>query len=184
LACNPGQFSAPGDTACQACPAGQYRLAPQPDCLPCQEGWFAPDAAQAVCVRCNTTCEPGQYDAGVCPGASTNFIVCAGCAGGLPGNASWSTTSLESCTYDCLPGFYHADGGCKVCTSRTCEAGRRYTPCTATSDSHCDVLCEDSAKPAFHSHWENGCSWVCDAGYELRVWDYVMFTLRECALTG
>jgi hypothetical protein len=45
------------------------------------------------------------------------------------------------------------------------------------------VPCEDPDKPSVYSHWEKGagCPWACDAGYELRVWDYVMFQLRECA---
>jgi hypothetical protein len=70
--------------------------------------------------------------------------------------------------------------------SRVCGPGWQFTPCTAVADSHCDEACVDPDKPAFHSHWENGgyCAWACDAGYELRVWDYVMFTLRECAPAG
>jgi hypothetical protein len=185
VACGAGTFSAGGGaTACQACPAGQYRLAGQAFCVGCQAGWFAPDPAQGACVRCNTTCEAGLYDAGVCPGAGPPFVLCLGCPGGLPGNASWSAAngSAPSCTYDCLDGFYHLDGAtCRACTPRECEPGWRFTACTAGADSHCDQACVDADKPSVYSHWEKDCAWACDAGYELRVWDYGMFTLRECA---
>jgi hypothetical protein len=44
----------------------------------------------------------------------------------------------------------------------------------------------DASKPTVYSHWEESpdCRWACDAGYELRVWDYIMFELRECVPTG
>jgi hypothetical protein len=136
-----------------------------------------------------------------CPGnlPTQTYAICRECPP-LPGNASWAnltidpmTTNgraLEECAFDCLPGFYHAGGGCEACTatgsSRTCPAGFRLSECTALRDANCDTPCVDTNKPTFYSHWEagSGCPWACDDGYELRVWDYVMFQLRECSPTS
>lgn len=188
VACGAGNFSGMGATQCQTCPYGQYRTTGQggcQNCTPANSGWFAPDPALAACVRCNTSCAmPGWYRAGSCPGdASGKYSVCKPCPGGLPGNASWVAGNTTDCAFDCKTGFYHSDGACRPCTARACEAGLVLTTCTADADSHCDVACEDPDKPNVYSHWEKGagCPWACDDGYELRVWDYVMFQLRECA---
>jgi hypothetical protein len=175
-------------TACTSCDYGKYRLSGQGGpCAACPlEGWFAPDAALAVCVQCNFTCaQEGWQRDSECPGDTTGrYSVCKECAGGLPDNATWSNTT--ECVYDCLPGFYRIAFGCAPCTQRVCEAGFRFAQCTETSDSHCDNACEDTRKPAFHSHWEVGenCPWDCDDGYELRSWNYVLFRLWECVLAA
>jgi hypothetical protein len=190
VACGAGNFSLPAATKCETCVDGKYRLASQAvcqNCTPVSSGWYAPDPALAMCVKCNTTCKAkGWYRAGDCPGdASGRYSVCLPCPGGLPGNATWRASNATECAFDCLTGFYHSDGRCQRCTNRTCEAGQRLTACAPSADSHCDVECEDPDKPAFHSHWEKGenCPWACDAGYGLVVWDYVLFNLRECAPT-
>ena len=191
-ACGAGTFTVGTGTAasCEACEFGKFRSNPQSaGCSPCENiGWFAPDARTSVCVRCNTSCsimDGMQWDR-ACPGDPTGFFsVCKECAGGLPGNASWNGT--RECVYDCLPGFYRSVGGCSACTSsRVCEAGWRLAACTEYADSNCDEACVDAAKPVFHSHWSAGenCPWACDDGYELRVWDYTLFKLRECALVA
>ena len=188
VACGAGNFSRAGATRCEACPYGQYRVGGQAacqNCTPANSGWFAPDPAQAACVRCNATCAgmPGWYREGACPG-DDRYSVCRECPGGLPRNASWIPANATDCAFECQAGFYHAGGTCGPCNAtRVCEAGSRLTACTAGADSHCDVPCEDPDKPSVYSHWEKGagCPWACDAGYELRVWDYVMFQLRECA---
>jgi hypothetical protein len=188
VACGAGNFSRAGATRCEACPYGQYRVGGQAacqNCTPANSGWFAPDPAQAACVRCNATCAgmPGWYREGACPG-DDRYSVCRECPGGLPRNASWIPANATDCAFECQAGFYHAGGACGPCNAtRVCEAGFRLTACTAGADSHCDVPCEDPDKPSVYSHWEKGagCPWACDAGYELRVWDYVMFQLRECA---
>jgi hypothetical protein len=188
-ACSAGTYTnATGSTACQACEYGKYRLSGQSGaCLGCDtNGWFAPDASLSACVPCNASCamDGWRWDR-PCPGAS-GYSVCRECEPGLPPNATWS--SWTECAYDCLAGFYRAEGGqCLACTQgRACPAGRRLTNCTELADSHCDLACVDAHKPAVHSHWETGqnCPWACDYGYELRVWDYVMFQLRECVLAG
>jgi hypothetical protein len=188
-ACSAGTYTnATGSTACQACEYGKYRLSGQSGaCLGCDtNGWFAPDASLSACVPCNASCamDGWRWDR-PCPGAS-GYSVCRECEPGLPPNATWS--SWTECAYDCLAGFYRAEGGqCLACTQgRACPAGRRLTNCTELADSHCDLACVDANKPAVHSRWENGtdCPWACDDGYELRVWDYVMFQLRECALAA
>ena len=188
-ACSAGKYAnTTGSTACQACEFGQYRMAGQTGgCLGCDlPGWFAPDASLGACVRCNASCamDGWRWDR-PCPGAS-GYSVCRECGAGLPPNASWS--NWTECAFDCLAGFYRVEGGqCLACTQgRVCPAGRRLTNCAELADSHCDEACVDTNKPTIHSHWETGvnCPWACDYGYELRVWDYVMFQLRECALAG
>ena len=184
-ACGAGNYSGPGATRCEAWMEGKYRLSGQATCQGCAAGWFAPVPTQAVCVQCNASCDLGLYRSGACPGDGL-LSVCTVCPGGLPSNARWSSNA-SACTFQCLSGFFHTGGGCQRCnTSRVCGAGWQYTPCTAVADSHCDKACVDANKPAFHSHWETGgfCLWACDAGYTLQVWDYIMFTLRECAPTG
>jgi hypothetical protein len=184
-ACEAGKFSAGGGaTACRACEYGQYRLGGMASCAACATaGWFAPDAGLGVCVPCNASCALGWQRARACPGGA-GLVVCARCEEALPANASWSNRS--ECAYDCQPGSYRVQGGaCLPCNaSLACPAGRRLAACTDIADANCDEACTDPDKPAFNAHWEEGpgCPWACDDGYELRVWDYVMFQLRECAL--
>ena len=188
-ACPAGSFSTDlGATACTRCEFGKYRLSGQAGaCLSCPlTGWYAPDARSGACVRCNTSCamDGWRWDS-ACPGDTTGlFSVCKECAGGLPGNASWGNQT--ECAYDCLPGFYRLQGGCGKCTARACQAGWRRAECSEWADSNCDTECVDASKPALHSRWTTGenCPWACDEGYELRVWDYVLFQLRECAAVG
>ena len=200
-ACGAGTFTrgAEGATACEACEFGKYRTSSvQLECQSCAlRGWYAPDAAAGDCVPCNETCATAgmQWDRW-CPGDTTRgYSVCKACDGGLPDNATWANFSvdpvvaaraLEECAYDCLDGFYHANGGCEACTQdRVCDAGWRLSECTNYADSNCDTACVDTNKPSFYSHWiagANNCQWTCDDGYTLRVWDYVMFSLRECTL--
>lgn len=186
-ACGAGTFTdAPAQTACRGCDFGKYRVAGnQAACSECAvPGWFAPDAAKSECVPCNETCALGWRWSRACPGKG-QLSVCEECEGGLPGNASWSNRS--ECAYDCLPGFFRGVDSCLPCTTnRTCPAGRRLTECTELADTHCDEPCEDASKPEFYSHWETGddCPWACDAGFELRTWDYAIFQLRECARVG
>ena len=188
-----------GATACEPCPDGSYRTSGSvgEGCSTCAiAGWFAPDPAQGVCVRCNTTCAlEGWRWKGTCPGdASGNFSVCEPCPGGVPANGRWVNVSadpvmrrraLEECVYECDAGFYHnGEGECMECNStRVCEPGRRLTACTPWADSHCDTECVDEQKPQLYSHWvagSNACAWACDEGKTLAVTDYVIFTLREC----
>jgi hypothetical protein len=116
------------------------------------------------------------------------YLICSECPTPLPGNASWSPVNESGmeCAFDCLAGFYHANGVCLKCTSPVCPPGWNVSACTPFADANCDQPCVDAEKPAFYSHWKNGtaCSWECDDGYELRVWDYVMFQMRECAPSG
>lgn len=185
-ACGAGSYaSAVGSTACLPCEFGTYRLAQARGCSSCGLArWFAPDAASDACVPCNASCamDGWRFDR-ACPGDGGGYSVCRPCERGLPENATWA--NWTECAYDCAGGFYRAEGGlCLRCTEdRVCPAGYRLTPCTELADSHCDTACADANKPVIYSHWENGtdCAWACDDGYELRVWDYVMFLLRECA---
>ena len=184
-ACGAGRYSAGGGaTACLACDFGKYRVGAMAACAGCPTaGWFAPDAGSVACVPCNASCAPGWRASRACPGGG-GLVVCAECEGALPGNATWTG---DACAYDCLPGFFRAPGGCLPCNaSLACPAGRRLAACTEIADANCDEACADLEKPDFHSHWEEGpdCPWACDEGHELRVWDYVMFQLRECALVG
>lgn len=196
--------SGTGATACEACATGLYRTTGVSSigggCKNCsQQGWFAPDPTQGVCVACNRTCAlPGWRWGGICPGdPSGNYSVCEPCPGGLPANGTWSNITvdpvrrykaLEECAYECATGFYHNDlagTGCLACnTSRVCEPGWRLTQCTQWADSHCDVECVDDQKPQLYSHWLAGndpaCAWACDEGKTLVVTNYVIFTLREC----
>ena len=189
-ACGAGKFTAgQGASACQSCPVGQYRLSGQQRCQSCSlRGWFAPVPSSATCVQCNTSCTtPGWRLAEDCPGDSTGkYGICMECPVSLPSNASWvpvSETNVEECSFNCLPGFYHADGSCVACTALVCPAGWNASACTPFADANCDQACVDAEKPTIYSHWKEGtaCSWGCDDGYELRVWDYVVFKLRECA---
>ena len=191
--CGAGKFTnVSGSTACWPCEFGKYRLAGQAGgCVSCgSEGWFAPDATVGVCVQCNATCSAvdGWRVDRACPGFD-GYRVCRPCELGLPANATWNRNGTE-CAYDCLEGFYREQGGrCLECSvNRVCPAGFRLTACTELADSHCDTPCEDPDKPIIYSHWKNAtaaggmdCAWECDEGYELRVWDYTMFVLRECA---
>jgi hypothetical protein len=126
----------------------------------------------------------GFFTQGPCPGSSTTGVVCAPCPDSLPGNASWVLENATTeCAYECNAGFYRAGIGlCRRCTAADleCENGYQRTECTEIQDSHCDVPCENSTKPNVYSHWEKGCAWACDDGYELRVWDYAVFQLHEC----
>jgi hypothetical protein len=204
-ACGAGTFTVgTGATACEACEFGKFREAggQQLECQACPlQGWYAPDTRAGDCIPCNTTCAmPGWQWARRCPGDATGgYSVCEECAGGggLPGNATWGAITVDpatgdralggGCAYDCLEGFYHTEDGrgCAPCTLRgsiMCPAGWDLSPCTAYADSNCDKVCVDATKPTFYLHWVQGfaCPWECDEGYELRVWDYVMFLLREC----
>jgi hypothetical protein len=193
-ACGAGNFTrGAGQTACEACEFGKYRLSGQASCSDCaQAGWYAPDAGSSACVQCDPSCAaPGLRWESACPGAD-GFSVCKECEPSLPGNATWRATTtdpttqraMEECAYDCKAGFFHVDGGCEQCTAVACDAGWRPAACTSFSDANCDTACEDATKPFIHSHWKIGidCPWACDDGYELSVWDYGMFLLRECVL--
>ena len=191
LACGAGTYSGEAATACEACAFGQYRVAGGVGgCQNCTlDGWFAPDARSAACIPCNRSCamEGWRLDT-ACPlDASGRFWVCKECAGGLPGNASWAGANSTECGFDCRAGFYHGDGACEACTARSaCPAGRRLAGCTDWADSRCDEECVNASKPSVYSHWEESpdCRWACDTGYELLVWDYIMFQLWECAPTA
>ena len=188
--CGAGTFTnRTGETTCQRCEFGRYRLSSQAGgCTTCLPGWFAPQADSSVCIRCNETCATDGWRLDrACPGDSTGRLsVCRPCAEGLPPNASWIRGT--ECAYACLNGFYRVEGGaCQRCTvTDGCPPGRRPQACTEIADFNCDAECVDINKPAVHSHWlrSMNCSWACDYGYELKVWDYVMFQLRECVLTG
>lgn len=201
-ACGAGTFTqGTGATACEACEFGKYRSSSvQLECQSCAlRGWYAPDAGAGDCVPCNETCAtPGMQWDRWCPGDKTKgYSVCKVCPEGLPGNATWANISvdpvvtargLDECAYDCLDGFYRATtagGGCEACTQdRVCGPGWMLSECTNYADSNCDTACVDTNKPTFYSHWVSGCQWACDEGYTLQVWDYVMFTLRECTPLG
>ena len=193
-ACGAGNFTAgTGYTACEACPFGRYRQAGQAACERCAlDGWYAPDAGSSACVQCSETCAiPGWRWVKGCPDA-VGFSVCEACPE-RPGNSTWTPVTadpinqraLEECAYDCLAGFYHADGeGCAPCREMTCPAGFKASACTAFSDANCDTVCQNASKPTIHSHWSVGsdCPWACDNGYALSAWDYGMFALYECVL--
>lgn len=190
-ACGAGAYTTTaGSTACQACEFGTYRLASQAgQCAGCATtGYFAPDPGSNACIACNESCamHGWRWDK-PCPGDTTGrYSVCKECEGGLPANATWASTT--ECAYACLDGFFRAEGGgCLPCTvDRVCPAGWRLSNCTEISNTNCDTACVDPNKPALHSHWARGanCPWACNHGYELRVWDYALFQLRECALAG
>jgi hypothetical protein len=203
-ACGAGTTTngAVGATACEACPFGKYRLAGAAagaGCASCPgAAEYAANSSSAVCTKCNASCvAQGWRWRAACPDgeARMNHSVCEPCPGGLPENARWSNLSvdptqraraLEECAFECNAGYYYDRGGlasCTACnTSRVCEAGRKFTPCTAWADSHCDEECVDQDKPLVYSHWKTGneCRWECDAGWTLVVSDYVLFKLYEC----
>lgn len=194
-----------GATACEACPFGSYRLAGSvagAGCVNCSGlAEYAADSSSAVsCTKCNTSCAvPGWRWKSECPrwggAGSGNYSVCEPCPDGLPAHAKWSnlsvdptrrTRALEECAFECDAGYYYDRGGlasCTACnTSLVCEAGRKFTACTAWADSHCDEECVDQDKPLVYSHWKTGneCRWECDVGWTLVVSDYVMFKVYEC----
>ena len=179
--CGPGTFSpAAGATSCEVCASGMYRQAGSPGgCERCPlDGWYAPDATQAGCERCETSCagRPGWTDGGACPGG---WRVCVPCAA-LPGNATWR----GGCVYECDAGFYRRGGGCEACSTKACEAGRRWEACSADADRRCDAECVNASKPLLNSRWVAGtrgdCPWECEEGFALVRTDYWVFALEEC----
>ena len=182
-ACEAGTYSsALGATVCVACDYGKFRLVGMPgSCSSCPTaGWYAPSGSSSVCVPCNETCSFGGWVVDrPCPGDPTK-AVCKPCPAPLPGNATWAAGG--GCSYDCHARFFRTTEGCSACTPRICPTGRRLTRCSPISDSHCDQECTNASKPEIHSQWTSGpdCPWSCNNGYELRVWDYVMFQFREC----
>lgn len=191
-----------GATACEACAFGTFRLAGTVSgsgCSTCPgPNEFAANSSSSVCTKCNTSCvQKGWRWKSVCPSgdASGNYSVCEPCPDSLPAHAQWSNVSmdptqnaraLEECAFECDSGYYYDRSGLPLCTacntSLVCEAGRKFTACTAWADSHCDEECVDHDKPLVYSHWKSGnnCQWECDAGWNLIVSDYVMFKLYEC----
>lgn len=198
---------ASGSTACDACAFGTFRLAwGAGGCSTCAgANEYAANSSSSVCTKCSLNClRQGWRWKSACPtsggalhgAAASNYSVCEPCPQSLPAHAKWSNLSVadttqsaravEECAFECDAGYYHDTSGLPLCTacntSLVCEAGRKFTGCTALADSHCDEECVDHDKPLVYSHWKPGnvCLWECDAGWSLIVSDYVMFKLYEC----
>ena len=175
--CPPGRYSSVGATECAPCPVGQYRAPSQPWCASCGPDRYALDpATPASCKSCERRCGAGQV-ARPCR-VNASLFECEACPP-LPDNAAW--VEGPDCPYRCLPGHFHAGGGCQACSVTACSNGTVLTPCSLLQDGNCDVQCANETMPAEHAWYEEGCRWACEPGYAAVLVDYWVFRYFVCA---
>lgn len=175
-ACAPGTYSDAGATVCDACPVGQYRAEGQPRCASCGPNRYPLDpSVPTSCESCQPACSIGQQ---VSPCRVNSLLVeCAPCPD-PPENAE--RVEGPDCPYRCLPGYYHAGGGCQACAVTACGNGSVLTPCSLLQDGNCEVPCANGTMPAERAWYGNGCEWVCEPGHVATLVDYWIFSYYVC----
>jgi hypothetical protein len=159
IACEEGKAAPAGASQCAPCALGQFRVGAGA-CVACDAGSYAPDAAQAVCVRCVADC--GGRRESACP-TDAGLVMCSDC-GPVRSNARFN--GGLNCATDCLQGFYELDGECVACSAVACGAGARRVACGVYADAAC-VPCVNGSMPANFAVWGEDCSWRCADGYTL-----------------
>lgn len=177
-------------THCLTCERGKYRVGDLYACLPCAVGWWAQDPAnESSCTECSSQCPLGSYYAPCPANSNPSLYECIPC----PEAPDYSTFlnvigggREVNCGWTCPLDFYRTElDECLECSNnKTCPPGYNLTYCSTFTDAHCDIPCEDAAKPLQNSIWLQGCEWGCQEGYEKVYYDYVLWSSWDCAPLG
>ena len=177
-------------THCLTCERGKYRNSDLYACLPCAQGFWATDPAnQTSCVPCAKECPLGTYYSACPANSDPSLYECSPCPSIHPIGVftGYVSDSIDTgCAWECPEGFYRTEqDACEVCADNpSCPPGYNLTKCSKYADFHCDVPCDDPAKPLQSSVWVQGCEWGCEEGYEKVLYDYVLWSSWDCAPKG
>ena len=130
----------------------------------CNVGYFLSDSI--TCTACNlSSCPVGQYRNGCW------FIINAVCVpcSNKPSGALYISAGIpidqDACQWKCNGGSFLSSGLCVPCTTSSCPAGMYRGPCSSISDAIC-LPCPGMPNETTIIT-QNGCGWVCRAGYFL-----------------